>query len=60
MFLKSSTLFLLHLELKSKNGFKLKTGFDYSFKRNIHICVFIVINIISPVSEDIILCFYIE
>ena len=26
--LNSSTIFLLHLELKPKNGFKLKTGFD--------------------------------
>ena len=29
MFFKSSTIFLLHLELKPKNGFKLKTGFDF-------------------------------
>ena len=29
MFLKSSTIFLLHLELKPENGFKSKTGFDY-------------------------------
>ena len=29
MFLKSSTVFLLHLELKPKHGFKLKTGFDF-------------------------------
>ena len=28
LFLKSSTIFLLHLELKPENGFKLKTGFD--------------------------------
>ena len=44
MLLKSSTIFLLHLELKPKNGFKLKTGFefrrsvsvrDYSFKKNL-------------------------
>ena len=29
MFLESSTIFLLHLELKHKNSFKLKTGFDF-------------------------------
>ena len=30
-FLKSSTIFLLHLELKPKTGFELKT--DFEFKR---------------------------
>ena len=35
MFLKSSTIFLLHLEQKPKNGFKLKTGFD--FRRSVSV-----------------------
>ena len=35
MFLKSSTIFLLHLELNPKNGFKLKTGFD--FRRSVSV-----------------------
>ena len=35
MFLKSSTIFLLHLELKPKNGFKLKIGFD--FRRSVSV-----------------------
>ena len=35
MFLKSSTIFLLHLELKPKNGLKLKTGFD--FRRSVSV-----------------------
>ena len=33
--LKSSTIFLLHLELKPENGFKLKTGFD--FRRSVSV-----------------------
>ena len=35
MFLQSLTIFLLYLELKSKNGFKLKTGFD--FRRSVSV-----------------------
>ena len=35
MFLMSSTIFLLHLELKPENGFKLKTGFD--FRRSVSV-----------------------
>ena len=35
MFLKSSTIFLLYLELKPENSIKLKTGFD--FRRSVSV-----------------------
>ena len=35
MLLKSSNIFLHHLELKPKNVFKLKTGFD--FRRSVSV-----------------------